>query len=78
MIAIYDEVTDALAEAYKNSASRYNLRHKLTSYKIGEVVWRRNFQLSKAGAYFSVKLAPRFIRNMVLKVISPTVYALGA
>lgn len=76
LIAIYDLVSDTLASAYNQSAARYNTRHRLASYKIGDIVWRRNFAQSKAGNYFSAKLAPRFVQNRIRERISSTVYLL--
>lgn len=72
----FDKVQVALHLAHLKNANHYNKRHSFKEFNIGDIVWRRNYVLSNAGAYFSAKLAPRFIKAKVVERISPLVYIL--
>lgn len=74
---VYEQVSNALFTAYKKGASHYNLRRRNVTFHVGDVVWRRNFVLSNALNYFSQKLAPRFVQNIVVRKKSDLVYTLA-
>lgn len=68
----FDELRSQLSQAYrkavekvktasKRQASYYNMRHRKTTLKVGQWVYRKNHQLSDASADFAQKLAPRFV-----------------
>lgn len=74
---VYEQVSAALLKAYQTGANRYNLRRRNVTYQVGDVVWRRNFVQSNALNYFSQKLSPRFVQNVVVKKKSDLVYTLA-
>lgn len=74
---VYEQVSDALLKAYKKGATHYNLRRKNVTYHVGDIVWRRNFVQSNALNYFSQKLSPRFVQNVVVGKKSDLVYTLA-
>jgi transposase InsO family protein len=76
-VRIHEEVSDAIIAAFKKHAIRYNLRRSERLLNEKDVVWRRSFVQSDKAAYFSAKLAPRFIKSIVLRKISNNVYLLG-
>lgn len=77
MSKIFIRVQNALTEAYKQNALRYNTRRKHVAFSTGDIVWRKNFVQSNAANFFSSKLAPRFVKCKVLEKISNNVYILG-
>lgn len=46
-------------------------------YREGDIVWRRAHFQSDASKFFSNKLAPRFVKSVILKVKSVNTYELG-
>lgn len=74
--AIFEKVTTSLLKAYKRNSIYYNRDRKVTSYSIGDIVWRKNFVLSSAAHYFSAKLAPKFVKCKIIDKISNNVYVL--
>lgn len=74
---IYRDVTERLQRAHDQNAKRYNLRRRPVTYKVGDLVLKRNFPQSDAGKHFSAKLAPRYVGPYVIaQKISPLVYTL--
>ncbi|RVE40883.1 hypothetical protein evm_014465 [Chilo suppressalis] len=71
--SIFVKVTRTLFKAYKRNAYYYNKRREVTSYDVGDIVWRRNFVQSSAAHYFSAKLAPKFIKCKIIDKISNNV-----
>lgn len=71
------EIQAKLSKAYDSSAARYNLRRRPISLDVGQVVWKRNKQLSDAAGYFQAKLAPKFVKCRVVRKISTNVYELS-
>lgn len=77
LVPIYEQVSNALLQAFKKNAQHYNLRRKTVNYEVGDVVWRKNFVQSSGPNYFSHKLAPRFVRNVIKGKVSNLVYTLA-
>jgi hypothetical protein len=73
---IFQKVELALTKAYKQSASRYNLRRREVKLNVGDIVWRRNFVQSNAAKFFSAKLAPRYVKCRVINRLSDVAYDL--
>lgn len=71
------EVQNKLKQAYDTSADRYNLRRRPLSLDVGQIVWKRNKQLSDAADFFQARLAPKFVKCRVVKKISTNVYELS-
>jgi transposase len=74
---ILDKVQAAIWDAHMKNCKYYNLRRKQAEFEEGDIVWRRNYQLSDAGKYFTAKLAPKFVKCTVIKKLSPLVYELA-
>lgn len=58
---IYAQIRKRLVEAYERNKKRYDLRRRPASFKVGDLVWRKNKTLSDASNYYSAKLAPRYV-----------------
>jgi len=73
---IFKRVESRLARAHLRNAHHYNLRRRPLEFMPGDTVYKRNYTLSDATAYYSSKLAPKFIRCTISKKISRLVYEL--
>jgi transposase InsO family protein len=73
---VYDRVKKSLDQAYVTSAKRYNLRTRPLTLREGQVVWKKNYVLSKGGEHFAAGLAPKFVKCIVRRQITPNVYEL--
>jgi len=70
-------VIESLDKAYQRQASRYNLRRRNRTFRIGDLVLRRQHTLSSAAQNVAAKLAHRFQGPFkVGRVISPVIYEL--
>lgn len=75
---IYQQVSDRLKAAHEQNAKRYNLRRRAVTFKVGDVVLKRNFVQSDAAKYFAAKLAPRYVGPYVIvEELSPLIYTLA-
>ena len=59
-VKVREEVIKRLAVAYDKNCHYYNLRRRDAELAVGQTVYRRNYTQSKAGDYFSSKLAQKF------------------
>lgn len=73
---IFDKVQKALWHAHDKNTQRYNLRRKEAEFNVGDVVWKRCYFQSNKDAYFTKKLAPKFMKCRVTVKRSPLVYVL--
>lgn len=73
---VYSKVADNLAAAFRMNAKHYNKGRLSIALEVGDVVWRRNFVRSTGSEFFSVKLAPRFVKTVVVLKHSNLVYTL--
>lgn len=64
---LYEDVRKRLEEAGRKQDHAYNLRRRGDGFEVGQAVWRRNYALSDAAAYFSSKLAPKFVGPFFIK-----------
>lgn len=74
--AMREKIQARLNEAREKSKKQYNLRTRLVEYKVGEVVYRENTQLSDAAKYFSKKLTPRFVKCTIMERTGTNTYKL--
>lgn len=74
--AMRDQIQKRLNEAREKSKKYYNLRTRPRDYKVGDVVYRENTQLSEAARYYSKKLAPRFVKSIVVEKTGTNTYKL--
>lgn len=71
------KITTSLKQAYEKGKMVYNMRTRKVNYKIGQCVYRKNFKLSNALNNYSAKLAPKYVKSIVLKEIGNSLYELG-
>ena len=57
---VREEVVKRLELAYEKNCRTYNLRRREADLEVGQRVYRKNYTQSKAGEYYSAKLAPKF------------------
>ena len=72
-----DMVKRNLEKAYLVNQKQYNLRSRPISYSVEEKVLRRNFSLSNKAENFNAKLAPKFLKAIVLAKIGNSQYKLS-
>lgn len=65
-----------LREAYENRKKRYNLRARKIEYKVGDVVYKKNFKLSDASQYYMAKLDKKFSPVRIKEKIGTNCYRL--
>ncbi|XP_025264651.1 uncharacterized protein LOC112638032 [Camponotus floridanus] len=77
MQALREWVVENLDRAYERQASRYNLRRRNRTFKVGDLL-KRQHVLSSAAQNIAAKLAHKFQGPFkVVRVISPVIYELG-
>jgi len=70
-------VIENLDKAYQRQSSRYNLRRRNRTFRVGDLVLRRQHVLSSAAQNVAAKLAHKFQGPFrVGRVISPVIYEL--
>lgn len=73
---IFSEVRGHLLKAHAENSTHYNLRRRADKFSLGDIVWKRTFIQSDAEKFKMAKLAPKFEKCRVTKVLSPLVYEL--
>ncbi|KAJ3656579.1 hypothetical protein Zmor_015648 [Zophobas morio] len=76
LFRLYVDVQKRLEKAYLDSASHYNLRRRPLVLDPGQIVWKRNRVLSNKGERFAAGLAPKFVKCVVHRKVTPGVYEL--
>lgn len=71
---IHEFVVQRLKSSHEKSKQRYNLRTRSVSFKVGDVVWRRNFGLSSKTDCVNQKLNPKFTAAVVRQVLGHNIY----
>ncbi|XP_017474596.1 PREDICTED: uncharacterized protein LOC108365147 [Rhagoletis zephyria] len=74
---IREKLMKELKLAHEKSMKVYNTRSRDVRFKIGQVVYRRNFRQSSQIDNYNAKLAPKQVRCIVLKSIGNSMYELG-
>jgi hypothetical protein len=75
---IREWVAENLDKANQKQAYQYNLRRRSRTFRVGDLVLKRQHLLSSAAQHIAAKLAPKFQGPLKIKrVISPTVYELA-
>lgn len=69
-------VQENLRKAYELNRNTYNLRSRQLYLKPGDLVFRRNFVLSSKAKDFNAKLAPKFVKAVVVKSVGNCYYEL--
>lgn len=73
---IFKKVGECLRSVHIKNKRHYDLRKRPLEYKVGQIVYKRNFAQSDASKHFTSKLAPRFVRCVITDKYSPLVYGL--
>lgn len=74
---IREIVKTNLKISYEQRKQRYDLRARPIEYKVGEVVWRRNFILSNKVKNICAKLAPNYSKSIIIKKLGSNSYEVG-
>lgn len=75
---IFEKVKVHLLGAHAKNATHYNLRRRNAKFSVGDVVWKSTYTQSDALKFKMAKLAPKFMKCRVTRVLSPLVYELEA
>lgn len=75
---VFEKVRSNIVKAHETNAKYYNLRRRHVTLREGQQVWRKTYILSDADKYRASKLAPKYEKCIVKKVVSPLVYQLVA
>jgi len=73
---IRTQIRENISKSFNKYSGRYNLRARVRKFAIGDIVYRRNFTLSKASDKYCAKFAPRFIKAVVVKPKGSVLYIL--
>lgn len=73
---IFKQVRERLVKAHETSSKYYNLRRRPAKFSVGDIVWRRTHVKSDALNFKMSKLAPKYEKCRVKKVLSELVYEL--
>lgn len=73
---VFEKVRERILKAHQTNAKYYNTRRRPMTLKVGQEVWKQTFVQSDAAKYKASKLAPKFEKCIVAKILSPLVYEL--
>ncbi|XP_055918604.1 uncharacterized protein K02A2.6-like [Eupeodes corollae] len=74
MNVLHTYLKAALERSHESYEKTYNLRSRVISYKVGDVLYKRNFVLSDATKHLNAKLSPKFVKVTVCKIIGNNLY----
>lgn len=73
---IQEFVLQSIRSNHEKSKQRYNLRTRTVSFKVGDLVWRRRFDLSSKVDNVNQKLNPKFAPAIVREVLGTNLFLL--
>jgi hypothetical protein len=73
---VFDQVQCSLFKAHSRNCTYYNLRRKQAEFNVGDYVWKRTYYQSDKDSSFAKKLAPKYVKCLVIAKKSPLVYVL--
>ncbi|EAL58032.1 indora [Wolbachia endosymbiont of Drosophila ananassae] len=76
LLLLRQEIQTNSRKAYEQNVKQYNMRSKLVSFKEGQEVFKRNFQLSNFSQNYNKKLGPLFSKCRVKKKLGNAYYLL--
>lgn len=76
LLRIHEFVLQKIHNNHEKSKARYNLRKRSVDFKVGTVVWRRNFTQSSKINRINRKLDPKFIPAIVKQKLGVNLYTL--
>lgn len=71
---VRENVREKLHKCYETNAKRYNQRCRPTKFRVGQEIFRRNFQLSDFAKQISAKLCKKFIKCRVSRAVGNCLY----
>lgn len=71
---LHENVSKQLRQAYEKAKKRYDLRTREITFSVGDVVYRRNYRLSDKAAGYTSKLAPRYIKAVIIEKLGKCVF----
>lgn len=72
-IFMYDKAIQSVEKVKKANAKRFNLRRRPSSFQIGELVWRLNYDPSDGPKYITHKYLPKYKGPYVIaEIFSPS------
>lgn len=71
---VRDNVKQNLHKSYESNAKRYNVRCRITKFRPGQEIFRRNFQLSDFSKQISAKLCKKFVKGRIVKAVGNNLY----
>ena len=71
-----DKISQQLQSAHNRAEKIYNKHTRKINYLPGQIVYRRNYQISNLGKNFSSKLAPKYVKTKVHAVVGNNLYQL--
>lgn len=69
-----EQVKEHTSRAQDKFRAQYNKKTKPELFSVGERVWRRNRELSRAIDHVTAKLTPKFVPCVVVRVLGPETY----
>lgn len=69
-------IQEHLSKAYKTYSNRYNLRSRQITFNVGEIILKRNFQLSDAIKGYTAGLGRTFVKCKVKQKLGKSCYRL--
>lgn len=73
---VFAKVREHMLQAHAKNSAYYNLRRRPARFSVGDIVWKTTYTQSDAAKYKMAKLAPKYEKCRVTKVLSPLVYEL--
>lgn len=73
---IQEFIAQRIKNNHEKTKQRYNLRTRTVSFKVGELVWRRNFGLSSKTNKINQKLNPKFVPAVIREARGTNIYTL--
>ena len=74
MNRIWEDVQNNLDRARLRSCARYDQGSRVRRFDVGQVVWKREFPISRQADNFNYKLAPRFRKVRIGRVMGSNSY----
>ena len=72
--ALRQEIQNNNSKAFETSAKRYNLRSRYRPFKLGDIVFGRNFDLSEASRKHCAKFSPKFLKGPIFETKGNHIY----
>ncbi|KAL1373569.1 hypothetical protein pipiens_018592 [Culex pipiens pipiens] len=73
---IQEFINKRIKKNHEKKQQKYNLRTRTIAFKVGDLVWRRTFNLSSKADKFNQKLSPKFVPAVVREVLGTNLYTL--